>query len=116
MLLQRSWDLAINSKDATVISIAQALDIEISNQRPELFIVYRVEAWPKIPLNVKCVKRDLKVSKADIGIDPNPKIGYFLGEQGRNGANMTERYLNRNAPRGKGLADPMIVLVWGRKK
>ena len=114
MILKGKWeDIELNSQDLTTISIAQSLDIPITSQPPIMYIVYRVKDWPRVPAGVKRVNRDLKVTEADIGLDPNPKIGYYLPQQGRDGANLTERYLNRNAPRGKGLVDPMLMLIWG---
>jgi hypothetical protein len=59
------------------------------------------------------VRRDLEIKVTEGNLDPNPKVGYYLREQGRDGASLTELYLNRTAPRGNGLSDAYVVYLWG---
>ena len=113
LLALKSYDPFVNTKDIELYGLLDALGIAKTDQPPSLKIIYRVTNWPAPMPTGTLVKRDLKPSPLETKIDPNPQIGYYLTEQGRSGANLTERYLNKNAPRGRGIVDPMILQVWG---
>ena len=117
MLLQGSWDLAVNVNDPGLYPLLSALDIPHVMDTPVLNLVYKVgEAWPDYPRSVPSVLRDLQVKKSDISIDPEPRVGYYLAQQGRPGANRTEQYLNRIAPRGCGVTDAFLFNILGSTK
>jgi hypothetical protein len=82
---------------------------------PELCIRYKTgEDWPETPRKVETVDRDLNPGTAEIRLhDQENNPGYYLRPQGRDGANLTDRYLNRSAPTGQGIASPLIMLLWG---
>lgn len=89
------------------------LGIPATDDPPVLYVVYKTEdAWPKTPPNVPRVERDLKPANAGTSLSGEPAPGYYLKPQGRSGANLTERYLNRSAPRGKGVVNPLVLLLW----
>ena len=112
MTLHGEFDVEVNTNDHAVQQWLGSLQIPPTTAQPDLYLVYRVKDWPAVPAGAEIVKRDLKPRSADISIDPNPKIGYFLKDQGRPGANRTEQYLNRQAPRGKGITDPAVIMMW----
>jgi hypothetical protein len=87
--------------------------INITLDPPVLCIVYRTgEEWPEPLPGIPRVARDLKPTTLKSPIDPNPKVGYYLRPQGRDGANLTEVYLNRAHPRGNGVTDALLLLMW----
>jgi hypothetical protein len=114
-VLQQKWDLAVRDYGGRVSSeLLRLSNLETTEDEAGLNLVYKTgEEWPYADPDVQQVRRDLEVKEADIGLDPNPKIGYYLRPQGRDGANLTELYLNRTAPRGNGLSDALIVYLWG---
>lgn len=116
LILNAKFPLEVNDYghqiDPAYLDEAQ---IERSGEPPVLNIVYRTEReWPYSDPGVPVIKRDLFQPVAKPNVDPNPKPGYALREQGRDGANLTELFLNRTAPRGNGLSDAFVVLLWGR--
>ena len=93
--------------------VFDSLNIRKDGSPPELAVRYKVgEAWPKVPRGVEVVDRDLTPKQSESNIDPNVKPGYYLREQGRTGSSLTERYLSRSAPRGKGVVDNLVLLLW----
>jgi hypothetical protein len=113
MALQDNWDIQVNEEGTDLDSLFDALGIPKVENAPELVILYRVKDWLPTPPGVTVFKRDLKPSILDTKVDPNPKIGYFLNPQGRDIAPITERYLNRVAPKARGVVDPQVLLLWG---
>jgi len=114
LILQGGWDFDVNdvSKEISPGWIA-SLGLGETLTSPDLYVVYKVgDTWPEVPNGSQCVKRDLKVTDAGIGLDPGPKVGYYLKPQGRTGSNLTERYLNRAYPKGRGVIDPLVMLLW----
>jgi hypothetical protein len=74
-----------------------------------LFIVYKTgEEWPESPLEVPRIERDLCPPDGSPSLSGEPRVGYFIKPQGRTGANLTLRYLNRAYPRGRGLLQPWL--------
>lgn len=100
-------------------SLMQALHIELAPQsKPvNLYVVYKCgKEYPDVPENeIRKVYRDLSPDDVRTKITQNDpdKIGYYLKPQGRTGANLTERYLNRAYPKGRGVTDPLVLLMWG---
>lgn len=81
-------------------SIMEELGIPKTNTLPVLYLVYKTgESWPYTDSSVPVVQRDLKPPNVGPNLDPEPRVGYYLKPQGRDGANLTERYLNRVYPR-----------------
>lgn len=90
------------------------LGIKLTESPPVLNVVYKIiDEWPYYDPDIPVVLRDLEVKYSKMGVDPNPKPGYYLTEQGRYGPNLTEIYLNRTAPIGNGLTDALTILLWG---
>lgn len=76
----------------------------------DLIIVYKTGAkWPVYDKMITTVERDLCPNDNGQRLDDEPRIGYYLKPQGRNGANLTERYLNRAYPKGKGFVMPWLL-------
>ncbi len=95
-------------------NLLKQLELKSTEIPPSLYIVYKTgETWPKSPAGITTVQRDMCPPQEKMSLDPNPKIGYYLNPQGRDGANLTERYLNRSYPRGNGVVNPLITLLWG---
>jgi hypothetical protein len=103
----------VNTDDPELLPILNALHVQTTTTKPSLVVLYRVKKWLAAPRGVTLIKRDLKPRRLDFKIDGNPHVGYYLREQGRPGANLTERYLTRTAPAGKGIVDPLLIQTWG---
>lgn len=94
--------------------IMYELGIPKTEVPPILYVVYKTgDEWPSTDPSIQRVERDLKPEVNGPRLNPEPRIGYFLKPQGRSGANLTERYLNRSYPRGRGVIDPLMLLIWG---
>lgn len=118
MALSEKWPVMLHDeKDQMSPEMLNLANIDVSSDPPMLVIVYKDgDEWPDIPepyAVLPVIKRDLKPEELRTALDPNPKAGYYLREQGRDGANLTEMYLNRQHPRGNGVSDALIVLLWG---
>lgn len=92
--------------------------VEKGGSEAKLYIIYKTgDAWPEIetPETAKVVKRDLVSPVLNQKLRADPGIpGYFqLKPLGRVGRNLTQYYLNKQAPRGKGVIDPAILMLWG---
>jgi hypothetical protein len=108
-------DLAyFDQKGEMSASLMEELGIPKTDALPNLYVVYKTgEKWPYTDPGITRVERDLKPEVKGPLLDCNPQVGYFLKPQGRSGANLTERYLNRSYPRGRGVVNPLMLLVWG---
>jgi hypothetical protein len=117
MILKGTWDFAVSDPEAMLTDdFLSKLDLVRTQEKPTLLLVYKTtKDWPKFPYSIPTVKRDLEPSSAEIMLDPNPHVGYYLKDQGRDGANRTEQYLNRMHPSGKGIINPMVQMIWGNK-
>lgn len=94
-------------------SYLDQLGVPLTTVPPVLYVVYKTgDGWPETPPGVPRVERDLKPSTISQQLSGEPSVGYFLPPQGRNGPNLTERYLNRSAPKGKGVVNPLVLLLW----
>ena len=115
LVLGGQWDIAVNDLGGKVDpKLFSEMGIPQVTSPIELCIVYKFgKDWPEHPEGVETVERDLHVSDVEVGLDPEVKIGYYLKPQGRDGANLTERYLNRSYPRGRGIIDPLVTMMWG---
>lgn len=113
--LSQKWNIAVNDAGGNVnLELLRLSGVELTDDEPVLYLVYKTgEEWPYSEPGVQVVRRDLQIKKADTHMNPNPEVGYFLRPQGRDGANLTELYLNRTAPRGNGLSNALVVLLWG---
>ena len=83
---------------------------------PVLNIVYKAGTdYPDYDDEINTVRRDLCPHDTAPSLTQNDdtKIGYYLRPQGRAGANLTERYLNRSYPKGKGVTNPLVLMMWG---
>lgn len=108
-------DLAyFDPKGEVSAEIMYELGIPKTEVPPILYVVYKTgDEWPSTDPSIQRVERDLKPEVNGPRLDTEPRIGYFIKPQGRSGANLTERYLNRSYPRGRGVVDPMMLLMWG---
>lgn len=115
MTLKAEFPIAVNDMGRRISpGLLEEAEIDETSDPPVLNLVYKVgPEWPYFDPDLQAVKRDLQVKECAPRLDPTPKPGYYLREQGRPGANLTELYLNRSAPRGNGLADALVVLLWG---
>ena len=94
--------------------LLEDLHLTKSGSPPTLAIRYRVgDEWPKVPQGIEIVDRDLHQENAPANLDTSQHVGYYLRPQGRDGASLTERYLSRAYPRGSGVTDTMLLLLWG---
>ena len=93
---------------------ALGVDLVIEG-KPSLFVVYKTsEFWPEYPdeetHTVIC--RDLYVSSVEPSLSQGVQPGYHVpNQQGR--PIREQNPLNRVAPKGKGVVDPAILLLWG---
>ena len=115
LILSGQWDLRVNADQSLVSdSTLDQLGLERTDADPTIQIVYKIgDAWPQSNLSCPRVKRDLKPAKSADALDTSPHVGYYLRPQGRDSANLTEMYLNRAYPKGKGVVNPMVSLIWG---
>lgn len=116
LILAGQWDIQVNDQGKMLPNeLLDQLQCKSTEDKPDLYVVYKTtEEWPKYPNEgVEVVKRDMKPDDASIGLDPNPRVGYFLKPQGRGYTNRTEMYLNRRHPQGKGVINPWVSLIWG---
>lgn len=114
-VLTRQWPIAINDYQGRISDeLLRLSNVETTDEPASLNLVYKVgPEWPYADPDVQQVRRDLELKVKETRLNPNAEVGYYLREQGRDGANLTELYLNRTAPRGNGLSDAMVVLLWG---
>lgn len=96
-------------------SMLSSLKINRTTAPADLILVYKIgDEWPEVPTtDALVVKRDLKPSEAEIRIDGEPSVGFYLPEKGYWGPNRTLQMLNRAYPRGNGIANPLVTLLWG---
>lgn len=120
LVMGGEWEMGISMKDVpeadknALMPFLEELGIPESFGNPELYIVYKTgDDWPPHPTDCPVVERDLSPGESDISLDGEARIGYFLKPQGRDGANLTERYLNRSYPKGRGYVDPILLSIWG---
>jgi len=122
MLLSRQWDIKyVDEGQKLDPSLMAQAGLEASDDMPTMWLVYKTGAsYPPVPVEFELgeaqtpvVYRDLEVKISEPRIDGTPRSGHYLKEQGRDGADLTDLYLNRQYPRGKGLSDAMIVYLWG---
>lgn len=115
MLLQGQWKIAVSDPQGLMdVAMLAELGIEKTDQPPELIINYKVGPdFKPAPSQIEEVRRDLCPPDNGPHLDPNEHQGYYLKPQGRDGTNLTELYLNRSHPRGNGVTDPFVVLLWG---
>ncbi len=115
LMLKTEFNIAVNDLGRKVSpGLLDEAEIAQTDAPPVLNLVYKViEEWPYYDPNIQVVKRDLQVKTCSPRLDHKPRPGYYLREQGRDGANLTELYLHRTAPRGNGLSDALVVLMWG---
>ncbi len=108
-------DFVVNdTKGMVTPQLLDDLNLSTSASPPSLAIRYKTgDKWPEVPMGIEVVDRDLQPQTAPANIDGTERVGYYLKPQGRDGASLTERYLNRSYPRGRGIVDPFIVLMWG---
>lgn len=115
LILRGEWEFDVSDPQGVLTDdFLEKLDLVRSREKPTLVIVYKTgKDWPKVSYSIPKVERDLEPTSEEISIDPNPGVGYYLKEQGRDGANRTEQYLNRMYPRGKGVTNPLVLMQWG---
>ena len=110
-------DIAYLDKKALVdTSLMNELGVPAADlgAKPSMYIVYKSgDVWPEVPADVVKVERDLKPADVGTTLDPSVRVGYYLKEQGRTGPSMTERYLGRAYPRGRGFVDHLMLNMWG---
>lgn len=84
-----------------------------ADTEPIMNLVYKVVDWPEVDEVVPTVKRDLSPQvNIQRVIQQDNNMGHPLKPQGRPGANLTERYLNRSYPKGRGVHNPLVLLLW----
>jgi hypothetical protein len=115
IILSAQWDLVVNADPEFADDrMLEKLGIDRSDAPPTIMVIYKAgDKWPETELDCPVVKRDLKPAASAGRLDGDPHVGYYLRPQGRDGANLTEMYLNRAYPKGKGVVNPMISLIWG---
>ena len=114
LILLGQWEVAVYDPANQIDqSFLDQLYVEKTSQKPDMYLAYKTgEKWPKTPLGVEVVKRDLNPEDVGIELDLEPKTGHYIREQGRDGASLTERYLGRSHPKGNGVTDPLVVMLW----
>ena len=112
--LRLSCEFAVSIADPKGLMDKALLDeIGITQALPgspvALYVVYKTgEKWPQTPNEIPRVERDLCPPDGSPTLSGEPRVGYFLKPQGRSGANLTMRYLNRSYPRGRGFVQPWL--------
>jgi hypothetical protein len=96
------------------VSLLNNLGISlVETGEPDLAVAYKLkDTWPEVPQGVTVVERNLKPDEDKIGLSQENKIGYYVKKQGRDGPNLTERYLNRAYPKGRGFVDPSMYWMY----
>lgn len=115
IILNAEWDFdLVDPAGKLDISILDMLGLKTTVELPSIYVVYKTgDEWPPSPLGVERVERDMCPSDGSPRLDPNAHVGYHLKPQGRDGASLTERYLHRSYPRGRGIVDPFVLMLWG---
>lgn len=115
MVLKGTWpDVWVN--DPANQMDEQLLDqIGVSKTKDQPVIVISYKVGPNF-VNINpgrtVVERDLSPEDGTQHLDSEPRPGFYLRPQGRDGANLTDLYLNRSHPRGTGIVDPLVVYLW----
>lgn len=116
MLLKGEWpDVWVNDPAGEMDEqmLAQ-IGVSKTTDPPSLVINYKVgPEFLHVNTNRTVVERDLCPKDVSPKLDGDAHVGYYMRPQGRDGANLTEMYLNRSHPRGNGSFNPMITLLWG---
>lgn len=107
-------DFSVNdTKGLVPKEMLEDLQLKADNSPPDLAIRYKVgDSWPKVPTGIEVVDRNLTPDVNNIRLEQDAGDPNYLKPQGRDGANLTERYLSRSYPRGKGVSDPIVMLLW----
>ena len=120
LVMAGEWEVGVNMQDLPdadqniLAPFLEELGVPKSFGQAELYMVYKTgEDWPQHPSDCPTVERDLAPQASEMTLSGEPHIGYFLKPQGRDGANLTERYLNRSYPKGRGYIDPILIGIWG---
>ena len=119
LVLKGSWDISIwDPKNLVPDALLQQLDVErTGSSQVDLCILYKTrDSWPQAPSKCTLVERDLCPADKGPRLDTDPQVGYFLRPQGKGMTNRTEYYLNRAYPKGKGIVNPMLMLLWGASR
>jgi len=115
MILTGEWkDIWVNDP-AGQMDEQMLAQIGVSKTRDQPTIVINYKVGPEfkhVDTDRIVVERDLAPRDEAPRLDGDPGIGYYLKPQGRDGANLTELYLNRSHPRGNGVVDPIVTLLW----
>lgn len=113
--IAQQWPIEVTDNGGRLdLGLLRHAGLTITREPAVLNLVYKTgDEWPYVDPEVQAVYRDLQVKKTAPNIGKSSEVGYYLRPQGRDGANLTELYLNRTAPRGNGLSDAMVVLLWG---
>lgn len=96
--------------------LLQALGVAmVTEGEPSLYVVYKTtEFWPDHPNEDEntVICRDLYVSSVEPSLSQGVHPGYYVPtEQGR--PIREQNPLHKVAPRGKGIIDPAILMLWG---
>ena len=116
LVLRGECKIELNPKGLeSILSTIEMLNINLVKKKAGFLIVYKYgDAWPEFDESIKHVERDMKPEKMDNNLDLNEHVVYVPDNRGvRNGVNLTELYLNRNYPRGKGVTNPWVPLILG---
>ena len=116
MVLLGKWKLALwDPKKLFKDEILEQLGVpRAGGSDIKLCISYKTrDTWPETPTDVPVVERDLKPNTRGGMLDTNEHVGFYLTPQGKGVTNRTEFYLNRAHPRGQGVVNPMVTLLWG---
>lgn len=115
MLLQGQFpDIWVNDPGGKMDpEMLKRIDVSLTTDPPALIINYKVgPEFLHTDPNMEVVERDLSPPNNAQSLDGDPRVGYYLQPQGRDGTNLTELYLNRAYPRGHGITDPLVVYLW----
>jgi len=94
-------------------AMLSAVGVPATLDEAQTVIVYKTGPdWPEVDPNIDVIERDLCPGDGAPKLDGDERPGYYLRPQGRDGANLTDVYLNRSYPRGNGVTDPLVILLW----
>jgi hypothetical protein len=115
MLLSGRWDVAlIDEKHEFSDEILNLLELHRAAGKPDFCLLYKTtDEWPEAPDGCPVFERDLCPTEEDKRIHLDPKVGFYLRPQGKGVTNRTEFYLNRARPRGQGVVNPLVTLLFG---
>ena len=115
MLLKGRWDITfVDPSNSLPDEILNLIEVQKGAGTPDFCLRYKTgEEWPEVHGDIPVFERDLCPTEEDRKLHLEPRVGFYLRPQGKGVTNRTELYLNRARPRGQGVVNPLVTLMWG---